>query len=281
MSKNIYTREPLAYHKSIPVFSTGSDYVTNYEKIAAYHLEAQQKTGQNPWIKEDLWLEMENSTVGLIRKYAESGQRILDVGVGLGRVLSQFPEMERFGMDISFDYLAEAQRKGINVCYALVEDIPYTEELFDIIVCTDVLEHVLDLNLACTKILEPLKRAGILIVRVPYREDLRPYLVENDLYQYSHLRNFDEYSLRLLLEKIFKCEVLEIVFTGYSASSLKLKDAFSLPQDSKILHHAKIMLKGMLRGAGFILKVLSKNLYNNFSKAIYRPTEINVVVKKR
>jgi len=281
MHMKIYEREPLTYRRTIPVFSFESDYTNNYEKIATYHMETEQQTGRNPWIQEDLWVEMEKSTVELIRKYAEGRQRILDVGVGLGRVLSQFPEMERFGMDISLDYLEEAQRKGINVCYALVEDMPYTEEFFDIVVCTDVLEHVLDLNLACAKILKTLKKSGILIVRVPYREDLSPYLLENDLYQYSHLRNFDEHSLRLLLEKIFKCEVIETVLTGYSALSLKMKDTISISQDSKTVNNIIRMLKGMLRSAGYILKLFSKNLYRSFSKMVYRPTEINVVAIKK
>ena len=33
--------------------------------------------------------------------------------------------------DISFRYIEVAQSKGINVCYALVEDMPYEHDLFD------------------------------------------------------------------------------------------------------------------------------------------------------
>jgi ubiquinone/menaquinone biosynthesis C-methylase UbiE len=58
--------------------------------IASDHLAAARKLGQNPWIEESLWNEMERSTVKLIRKYTSPAQRILDVGVGLGRVLEGF-----------------------------------------------------------------------------------------------------------------------------------------------------------------------------------------------
>jgi 2-polyprenyl-3-methyl-5-hydroxy-6-metoxy-1,4-benzoquinol methylase len=65
-------------------------------------------------------------------------------------------------------------------------------------VCADVLEHVLDLNLVCAKILSVLRPGGILIVRDPYREDLRAYTVPSCPYKFIHLRNFDENSLQLL-----------------------------------------------------------------------------------
>ena len=52
--------------------------------------------------------------------------------------------------------------------------MPYSDESFDVILCTDVLEHVIDLNLCVAKILSVLKKGGLLIIRVPNREDLQP-----------------------------------------------------------------------------------------------------------
>ena len=46
--------------------------------------------GTNPWIPEALWTEMEATTIDLIAKYSRDGDAILDVGVGLGRLLSHF-----------------------------------------------------------------------------------------------------------------------------------------------------------------------------------------------
>ena len=71
---DLYARAPLCRRGTIPVFSETSDYICNYEKIATDHLEAQNKTGQNPWIEERFWLEMEQSTADMIRKYAKPGQ---------------------------------------------------------------------------------------------------------------------------------------------------------------------------------------------------------------
>jgi ubiquinone/menaquinone biosynthesis C-methylase UbiE len=76
---------------------------------------------------------MENSTIRLIEKYSWPGDIILDVGVGLGCLLSHLSSLRRYGMDISFGYLEVAQSKGVEVCYALVEEMPYQANLFDII----------------------------------------------------------------------------------------------------------------------------------------------------
>lgn len=277
---DLYARAPLCRRGTIPVFSETSDYICNYEKIATDHLEAQNKTGQNPWIEERFWLEMEQSTADMIRKYAKPGQRILDVGVGLGRVLSGFPELERYGVDISFDYLEEARKRGINVCYALVEELPYTAEYFDLVVCADVLEHVLDLTLACRNILAVLKKGGHLIIRVPYRENLAPYLLPSCPYKYVHLRNFDEHSLRLLLERIFGCEVLEISLTGHGASSVKFRDLLPASPTPGLFSKMAVAAKKILKVAGTLLKSISEDAYNTFRRGLYQPAEINVVARK-
>ena len=54
--------------------------------------------------------------------------------------------------------------------------MPYEDGFFDAIVACDVLEHVIDLNECCRQILRVLKPGGVLIVRVPFKEDLSPYL---------------------------------------------------------------------------------------------------------
>jgi ubiquinone/menaquinone biosynthesis C-methylase UbiE len=265
----IFIKEPISFHGTIPVFSCSNDYTVSYEKISEDHLESFRRNGTNPFIPEDLWVEFEKSTIELIKKYSESGDRILDVGVGLGRLLSHFPDLERYGMDISFGYLEVAQSKGINVCYALVEDMPYREGLFDLVVCTDVLEHVLDLNMCCAKILSVLRKGGMLIVRVPFREKLSPYLEVQYPYRYAHLRNFDQYSLHLLFDRIFGCEYVEMAMTGYTPSPHKLRCPSPFQKVNLIVSR---FFSGM--------KTLHKPVYESLLKKLYDPIVINFVARK-
>ena len=213
--KGQYLTEPLESRDQIPVFSKENKYTQNYELISRQHLNALAETGQNPWIADELWVQMEESTLTLIEEYAAPGCRILDVGVGTGRLLEKVPELDRYGLDISFPYLQVAKSKGIDVCYSLVEDMPYKKDYFDIVVCTDVLEHVLDLNHAVSQILSVVKDDGILVVRVPYRENMSGYTSPDCEFEYVHLRDFNEHTLALLFAKVFSCTIETTQLCGY------------------------------------------------------------------
>ena len=214
------------------------------------------------------WRAIEKSTEIIINKYASGEKKkIMDAGVGMGRLLERFPALERYGMDISRGYLRLAKEKGIEVCMALIEDMPYKNDFFDIVVCTDVLEHVLDLNLAVTKILNTVKEDGILIVRVPYRENLSEYLNPDFPYQLVHLRNFDENNLRLLFEKIFKIKVLEWSLAGHNGGRLKI--GAGIPVYSSVMRK---VIYGLEKFGGGFGKTIVKGLCH--------PVVINVVLKK-
>lgn len=269
MTEDVYSRKPISFRGTIPVFSAQNEYTENYERIAADHLTSLRQNGTNPFIPENLWVQSENATAEIVSKYANPGDMILDVGVGLGRLLSRFLELRRYGMDISFGYLDEAQAKGIEVCYALIEDMPYREQSFDIVVCTDVLEHVIDLNLSCRKILQTLKPGGFLIARTPYREDLSRYASADCPYKYVHLRTFDVSIMRLLFERVFDCEVIETVVNGYLPLPSRLKCPFPFPKRDAILSRLLSALQS-----------ISPSSYDMILRKWYNPIELNAVVKK-
>lgn len=270
MNQDLYSREPLGYEQEIPVFSQRNAYTSNYEQISGDHLAALRETGSNPFIDEEIWTQSEQSTVELVRKYSRPGDAILDVGVGLARLLSHFPSLRRYGMDISFSYLQEARAKGVEVCYALAEELPYRDEAFDVIVCTDVIEHVLDLNQSCSRILSALKPDGILVVRVPYREDLRYYASPECPYRYVHLRSFDEHSLRLFFERVMGYEVVETTMAAYAPYGGRLRFPLNFPKRDAVL-----------RRAFSLLKACHVPTYHALLRRFFLPIEINVVVRKR
>jgi len=261
-----YVRPPLTWHGRIPVFSEKTEYVDNYEEISADHLAAYRKDGTNPFLPLQLWEDMEASTAELLQKYSAPGDVVLDVGVGMGRLLARFPGLKRYGMDISIGYLEIAQSKGIEVCYSLVEDMPFRRDLFDLVICTDVLEHVLDLNLCCSRILSVIKPGGALIVRVPYREELGSYADPASQYRFVHLRNFDEHSLRLLFERILGCEVTEVVKAVYAIPHRAL-------QATRTGRVAAIAMR-------IARRLVSAAILMRLQQKLYLPMEINVVVRK-
>jgi 2-polyprenyl-3-methyl-5-hydroxy-6-metoxy-1,4-benzoquinol methylase len=274
-----YNRRPLKFHKDIPIFSEIDDYINNYFKISSDHIESITQKNNNPWIKQWVLEEMEKSTLrhvmNAISATGKSPIKILDVGVGLGRLLDRISKNKKinqsidfYGMDISLPYLDIAHSNGLNVAMAKIEDMPYINNYFDIITCTDVLEHVEDLNLCISKILNCLKHGGVLIVRVPNREDLSAYLKTDYPYYFAHLRGFDEYSLELLFTRIFKLDLID-KSAGLYYENTKLLKYFPI-------HYLNLLIRGFLRS----IKLFSKKLYLSLLPLVYHPTEINVVLRK-
>ena len=262
-----YRHPPLEVIDGIPVFSNTDDYIRNYEHIAGDHLEELAASGRNPFMRDDLWEVLEDSTAALLRKHLRPGDRILDAGVGLGRLLERFPEHERYGIDISLPYLRIARDKGMEVCLARIEDLPYAPESFDAVVCTDVLEHVLDLNLCVRRLLDALRPGGLLIARVPYKEPLASYLEPGYPYHYAHLRNFDEFGLALLFERVFSARVVGHETVGYTLDPARLK--YPLPVGNRTLAR-------LIRLVARLLPALEPAL----AARLFTPVEINVVVRK-
>lgn len=265
----LYKRVPLEFFEEIPVFSPTDSYIENYNKISFDHVSHMKKGLGNPFMDEEHWALNEKITAELIKKHSLDGQKILDVGVGLGRLLAHAPELERYGVDISKHYLPFARDQGIQVCLSKIEELPYHDNFFDLVVCTDVLEHVVDLNLCIKKILNVVKPKGKIIIRTPYKESLKGYLVPEYPYHMAHLRNFDEYGLRLLFEKVFKCEFMEIAHGGY------------LPVDALLKYNFPIYKwKGLVRKSIRLMQRLDKKLAYYLTRWLYFPAEINIVFCK-
>lgn len=272
-----YNRPPLRELDGIPIFSQQDGYVENYVKISSDHVAAITKESDNPWIEADVWEEMESGTLQHVLDSLNGSSntvRILDVGVGLGRLLvrirsSKYRNLDLHGMDVSLPYLRIAHSKGLNVVMAKIEDIPYATEYFDIITCTDVLEHVVDLNLCITKILTCLKPGGKLIVRVPNREDLSSYLKPDYPYHLAHIRAFDEYSLELMFTRLFN-----LALVGKSPG-LIMENAPLLKYKIPVTGY-DFFVRIVLR----VIKMLNKGLYRRIVAILYHPTEINVVLQK-
>ena len=268
MFSSIYKKEPLKIEDNIPFFSKSDEYTDNYEKISSDHLKIMEKDNHNPFMDEELWNEMEDSTISLIKEFSKKGDKILDVGVGLGRLLSKVDLEDKYGMDISTGYLKVSSKKGINVCYSLIEDIPYKENMFDIVTCTDVLEHVLDLNNCVKNILSVLKPGGYFILRVPYKEDLEVYVNEPN-YKFIHLRSFDEHSLRIFFEKIISCKFIKQSKIGYLVTNHRVK--CQVPYIRDVIYRNLLRLKK---------RNITQNMYKKYSKIFLHEVEINFVVQK-
>lgn len=133
--------------------------------------------------------------------------RLLDAGCGIAVLLRQirnsFPLLELHGTDFSETAVARTQGYGFDARRAVLPDLPYPDNYFKCVVCTEVLEHLDDPVGTVRTFHRVLKPSGMLIVSVP--EGLGPDECE------EHVQDFTVASLRGCLET-----------GGFSVSSIEV-----------------------------------------------------------
>jgi SAM-dependent methyltransferase len=109
-----------------------------------------------------------------------AGMRVLDAGCGSGRHLCESfrtPGVDVAGVDLNRDDLGKAkgflslmakEQKGRwLVAQADVTKLPFADGSFDIVICSEVLEHIVDNRTAVAELVRVLKPGGDLVVTVP------------------------------------------------------------------------------------------------------------------
>jgi SAM-dependent methyltransferase len=298
-----FARKPIKWIDGIPCYSEADSYARNYEQIARDHLAAITPASQNPWMPDDLYAALRDSTVSLIRKYSAPGDRLLDVGVSTGRLLESLTDLERYGIDISIDYLRIARDKGIQVALAKAEDMPYKHGFFSIATMTDVVEHMLDLSEGTRKVVDAVRAGGHIVVRTPYRENLKPYIADGLPYEFVHLRNFDEDSLRLHFEKVCGCEYVEEQRVApYYLGPTRFRRQLFTREDRKVqdlqlaIREGRITVPGPVRAMLealfavreedlaewiYAINVNKDPIFEAVKDCLLQPLEINMVFRKK
>lgn len=303
-----YKLSPLKTIADVPCFCEVDEYIENYNKISSDHLKHLEDFGENPFMPESYWQELEADTLAKTEKYLKPNDNILDVGVGLGRLLQKVrQDVNKYGVDISMPYLQKTKSSGLEVCMADLENLPYKDSFFDVIISTDVLEHVFDYHKCIHEILRVLKPDGVFIMRVPYNENLKAYINYKD-YKFVHVRSFDEQMIELQFDKIYNCKLIETSYSGLIKMDEKLKHSFveynDLPSflgnfflaysiaktdKGRSSFYALLLRKNVIRKPSFIKKVMVYFFYELISlfsrrkpsdDVLYDNMEISVVIKK-
>lgn len=101
-----------------------------------------------------------------------SDSRILDVGSGMGGTLRLFTDVqERIGIDISepmVQWCIETSNEGERYAVMDCRCIDYPENWFDIILCFDVLEHILEPRLALMEMARVVRPSGVVAIVYPF-----------------------------------------------------------------------------------------------------------------
>jgi SAM-dependent methyltransferase len=121
-------------------------------------------------------------TIDFQRLDISPGDRLLDIGCGEGRHTcgaAAFKDVMAVGADINFKDVCKAREKlrlhealgevrgKWRVLVSDIHRLPYSDSVFDAVVCSEVLEHLPDHGSAISEIIRVLKPGKNLVVTVP------------------------------------------------------------------------------------------------------------------
>lgn len=121
-------------------------------------------------------------SIDLKKLSIKPGYRVLDIGCGSGRhtcAFARFKNITVIGADINFDDVVET-RERLDYHEALegtgahretivadINRLPFSNNFFDIVICSEILEHIADHDAAAGEVARVLKPGRHLIVSVP------------------------------------------------------------------------------------------------------------------
>lgn len=152
------------FRERIP-FVTPEEYRTIYERL--------------PRVQD----ETDNSAACLDRILAEiTGDTVLDVGCGTGYLTDWIkrrrPQLAVTGIDFIVEEGTRTRHPEITYFEGPIEQLPFADASFDTVICTHVLEHILDFRGALAELRRVAKHTLILVVpqEREYRFTFNPHL---------------------------------------------------------------------------------------------------------
>lgn len=119
----------------------------------------------------DDFCSMENLYREILGHIPDAG-KILDAGCGIGVLMREIrsvrPNAQLYGADFSPVAVARCRGYGFVAERAVLPDLPFPDSLFDVVVCTEVLEHLDDPLASVRSFHRVLKPGGMVIVSVPF-----------------------------------------------------------------------------------------------------------------
>lgn len=168
-----------------------------------------------------------------LRKFIPAAGSSLEVGVGTGRFA--IPLSIRFGIDPSRRMLQLARQRGLRVCQAVGEHLPFREAQLDVVLLVTVICFVDDVPTLLRELRRVLKSGGHLVIAFINRNSELGRLYESRKETSAFYKDARFYSVEEVAGRVREagfrslrfCETLFGDVTQLGSTSLEVRDGYA------------------------------------------------------
>lgn len=161
--------------------------------------------------------------------------RVLDAGCGSGRLLDELRDYGHVtGLDLNPDSVEIARSRGHeDVVQGPVEQLPWPDETFDLVISLDMVEHTADDRVTLRELRRVTKQGGYFLMTVPA---LRALWSSHDVFN-NHFRRYDRRMMRSLAAD-----------TGWSIERMTYFNSLLLPPAAAVRLLQRVRHRDMMNG---------------------------------
>ena len=152
----------------------------------------------------DQWFEAHEpvyqAELAALRKFLPPSGMGIEVGVGTGRFA--VPLGIRYGIDPSWQMLNIARRRGLRVCQAVGEQLPFRDRQFDVVLLVTVICFVDDVPVLLRELRRVLKSGGHLVIGFINRDSELGRLYESRKETSAFYRDARFYSAEDVIDRV-------------------------------------------------------------------------------
>ncbi len=101
----------------------------------------------------------------IVKRFAQSATRTLDIGCGSSHIFTTLSDP--VGLDIRLNKVRYMRKHGRPLVNGTIFDLPFKDETFDCVICSQVIEHIQDDMGPFNEITRVLRHGGILVLGTP------------------------------------------------------------------------------------------------------------------
>jgi SAM-dependent methyltransferase len=196
-----------------------------------------RKPGSGTYWRRQNWAFLERAA-----REISTQQVVLDIGAGTGDFKPLFEDMLYLSADF-YPY------DDLDFVCDLTTYWPIKQASIDVVLCTNMLEHISEGEPFMRNIFSSLKLGGLLLITTPFMVKIHqaPY----DFIRYTH------FALEKYLEKVgFEVMALDAVYEPRYLANAMLKNLYnSIPQDWR---GKNIVARHIVRAMGWLMSVLAR-----------------------